>query len=68
MSGKIALVVLPPDPGRKSSHLAVVKHRGGGWYEAQCMGEGKRCKAGECHHTASLCWASSTRPIRQVPR
>jgi hypothetical protein len=65
---KIALVVIPGDKGQKFNHLALITHRGGGWYEVECMGEGKRCKAGECKHTANMHWDGTKRRIRQVPR
>jgi len=66
---KIAILMLPMEPGRKTRDLALVKHRGGGWYEVACMGEGKRCKAGECKHTANMRWGGpGGRLIRQVPR
>lgn len=66
---KIALIVLPAEPGRKHNHLAMVKHRGGGWYEIVCFGSGKKCKAGECKHTANLAWGKpGGRRVRQVAR
>ena len=66
--GKVALVLLPMEPGRKTRHLALIRHRGGGWYEVACMGEGKRCRAGECRHTRNMRWEHSPRAIRQVAR
>lgn len=65
---KITLVILPAEPGRKGKHLALIRHRGGGWYEVECMGSGRRCVDGECKHTASMHWQDSARPIRQVAR
>ena len=65
------LVILPPDPGRKSKHLAVVLHRGGGWYDAACMGAAKACREGRCKHTASMVveFRSGTRrKVKQVAR
>lgn len=66
----VRLVVIPPDPGRKQSHLALVTHRGGGWYDVRCMGQGASCKAGECKHTASMALVGGSgrsRRVRQVP-
>lgn len=62
------LIVLPPDPGRKSAHLALITHRGGGWYEICCFGTAKRCREGTCKHTAGLAMKTtrSVRPLRQV--
>jgi hypothetical protein len=68
VASKVTLVLLPFEPGRKTRHLAVVEHRGGGWYDVRCMGAAKRCAAGECQHTADMRWQHSNRPIRQVPR
>lgn len=65
------LVVLPPDPGRKSAHLAVVSHRGGGWYEAACMGAARACVEGRCKHTAGLSFrhrSGTVRSVKQVAR
>jgi hypothetical protein len=62
------MVILPADPGRKSKHLAIITHRGGGWYDVVCMGEAKRCSDGACRHTSGMRWDDSARPIRQVPR
>jgi hypothetical protein len=67
------LVLLPDTPsknGKPRSHLAVVTHRGGGWYQIVCMGSGKRCVAGECKHTAGLGFqhGDRVRPIKQAPR
>ena len=67
-SRKVALILLPMEDGRKHRQVALVRHRGGGWYDVACMGEGKRCKAGECKHTANMRWAESPRPIKQVAR
>lgn len=61
------LVILPPDKGRKTRHLAIVSHYGGGWYQAECMGEAKSCKAGTCKHIAHLGFDGGRR-IRPVPR
>ena len=65
---RIGLFVIPGEG--KYNHLAFVRHRGGGWYDVQCMGSGKRCVAGECGHTADLAFKTSRsiRPLRQVPR
>jgi hypothetical protein len=63
---KITLVIVPPDPGRKSSHLVMIEHKGGGWYTARCSGQAKRCKAGECRHAGGVRWAGSKRPIKPV--
>jgi hypothetical protein len=66
---KIAMVLLPMESGRKTRHIALLRHGGGGWYTIQCMGEGKRCKAGECKHTANMAWGKpGGRPVRQIPR
>jgi hypothetical protein len=64
----IRLVVL--ETGGKTNHLGLMTHRGGGWWQIECMGEGKRCKAGECAHTArvGVKTKNGTRPVRQVPR
>ena len=62
---RFRLIVVPPDPGRKSAHLVVLKHRGGGWYDASCMGQARRCKAGECPHVRMI---YGTRRVRPVPR
>lgn len=65
------LVVLPPDPGKKSRHLALITHRGGGWYQVECMGQARKCKTGQCKHTAGLGYrhkSNRVRPIKQVPR
>lgn len=64
------LIVLPPDTGRKHSHLAFISHRGGGWYEVVCFGSARKCVAGECAHTRGMGFrrGDSFRPIRQVPR
>jgi hypothetical protein len=51
---KTMLAVLAPEPGRKSSRLALLVHRGGGWWDARCMGEARACAAGECRHIANL--------------
>lgn len=68
-SPRIALILLPMEPGRKYRHIAFLRHRGGGWYEIQCMGEGKRCKNGECKHTAGMVFGRpGGRPVRQVAR
>lgn len=61
------LIIIPPDPGRKQSHLAVLTHRGGGWWQAQCMGEAKACKAGTCRHIATLAFRNGRR-IKPVAR
>lgn len=63
---KIAMVVIDV-PNRKHNHLAIIRHRGGGWYDVRCFGQAKKCKAGVCEHTAHMRWESSERPIRQVP-
>jgi hypothetical protein len=65
---KIAMLVVPPEPGRKSSHLVLIEHKGGGWYEARCMGRAKRCAAGECVHLQGIRWSGSNRPIKPRPR
>jgi hypothetical protein len=63
------LLVIPPEPGSKAkrSSLAVVTHRGGGWWQASCMGQTQRCAAGECDHIADLRMASGRR-VRPVAR
>lgn len=60
--------LVPPDPGSNTKHLVLVTHRGGGWYDAACMGQSEPCKAGECHHSAGMRFAGHKRMIRQVPR
>jgi hypothetical protein len=68
-ASKIRLAVLPGQG--QAHHLALMRHRGGGWWDVQCMGSGKRCKAGECAHTRGLGLAKPdgpVRPVRQVPR
>jgi hypothetical protein len=62
-----ALILLPLEPGRKHRHIAVLSHRGGGWYEIACMGEGKRCREGRCKHTANAVMENGRR-VRQVAR
>lgn len=66
--GRTSLLIVPPEPGRKSSHLVLISHKGGGWYTAACMGQAKRCRAGECAHARGIRWADSDRLIRQVAR
>jgi hypothetical protein len=68
MKAKPAVVVLPPDPNRKHPHLAVVSHKGGGWYRVACMGPARKCREGVCHHTKRMSWADSERVFEQVPR
>jgi len=63
---KVIMVLVGPDPGRKTKHLVLVTSKGGGWYEAACMGEAKRCREGSCHHSANMVLAGHKRPIRQV--
>lgn len=66
--GRTGLMVLPPDPGRKSSNLILIKHRGGGWYSAVCFGGSKKCRAGECRHVTGLAFKTpnSTRRIKPI--
>ncbi len=54
----------------KTNHLALLKHRGGGWWDVRCMGQARRCRAGTCEHTARLAMKGKGRPrrVRQVPR
>lgn len=65
---KTTLAIVPPDPGGKTKHLVLITHRGGGWYEAACMGEAKACREGDCSHSRDMVWQGSPRPIRQVAR
>ena len=65
--GRTALMVVPPDPGRKNAHLVMILHKGGGWYEAQCTSAAKRCRTGVCEHSRGLTWSDASRPIRQAP-
>ena len=65
---KVTMVLVPPDQGRKQAHLVLVTHRGGGWYEAACMGQARACREGTCKHAEKMRWADSVRPIRQVAR
>lgn len=66
--GTTCLLLLPMDPGAKTRHLAILSHRGGGWYDVRCMGQGTRCKAGTCKHTAKMRYGSPNgRPVRQMP-
>ncbi len=62
------IVILPADEGRKGKHLAVLTHRGGGWWEARCMGQAKACVAGTCKHIADMRFDKGGRPIKPVPR
>ena len=62
------LVMLPPDPGRKQPHLAVASHYGGGWWQIACMGQAKKCREGNCKHTADMRLHSNGRRLKQVAR
>lgn len=64
---RLHLVVIPADEGRKQNHLAVISHRGGGWWQAACMGQARRCVEGTCKHTANLVHPNGRR-VKQVAR
>jgi hypothetical protein len=42
----------------------IVAHRGGGWWQGECMGQAKRCRAGECKH---LALRVGSRAVRRMP-
>jgi hypothetical protein len=67
--GFVVLRGKPTKSGKPRSTMAIISHRGGGWYEVRCMGSGKRCAGGTCVHTADLHmrFGASCRPIKQVP-
>ena len=65
---KVIMVLVGPDPGRKTRHLVLVTHRGGGWYDAACMGEAKRCRTGACLHSADMRIEGHKRTVKQVAR
>ena len=61
------MYIVPPMGREKRPGLAVITHRGGGWYQVICCNNAKKCKAGECKHIASL-YTKSGRQIKPVPR
>jgi hypothetical protein len=65
---RVTLILLPPDKGRKTPHLAVMSHYGGGWYQIACCGGAKKCREGNCKHTADMRLQTSGRRVKQVSR
>lgn len=58
---------LPIEPGRKWRHMVLVTRPVRSKYvHAECMGKGKRCRAGTCKHAARV--AATFERCRPVPR
>jgi hypothetical protein len=56
--------VIVREPGEKNAHIVLLTHRGGGWWQGECMGQAKRCRAGECKH---LALRVGSRAVRRMP-